>query len=384
MAGYGSENTVGAEGAWEALRNIIATRKKDELLAQIQADKDREFARQGARDAEQRRQFDVENARLEAAAGITEQRRKEQEAIAEAGRVESTSAIGDDLTPDKVVALQKAGAGNAVDTTPIMPTIRGMISRIGEQAPVVPPTQSTDTGGKFLYGGTSTQKHQAASDTLAEQRYEQQKTAAEAAAARGDKSLAISERRLGLAEQAAQQGSDINVVERQPDGSYAVVATVPKGSRIAPNPETTFQRNQKAAKMGARGTVQAIGELTERINTGQGLAAKITGTVERAKATANLNDDVAEYESLIQAFTPLVARSLGHTGVLTEQDVQSVRQIFPKPTDSKSLRDRKIARLNSFFADETATPEAAPSATPPAAAPGETVKTWNRKTRKFE
>jgi hypothetical protein len=48
-------------------------------------------------------------------------------------------------------------------------------------------------------------------------------------------------------------------------------------------------------------------------------------------------------------FTPLVARALGHTGVLTEQDVQSVRALFPRPEDSKSLRDRKVSRLKGLM-----------------------------------
>ena len=64
---------------------------------------------------------------------------------------------------------------------------------------------------------------------------------------------------------------------------------------------------------------------------------------------ANMNDDIAEYEALVSGFTPLVARALGHTGVLTEQDVQSVRAVFPRPGDSKSLRDRKMKRMRSLL-----------------------------------
>ncbi len=63
----------------------------------------------------------------------------------------------------------------------------------------------------------------------------------------------------------------------------------------------------------------------------------------------NLNDDIAEYEAMISGFTPLIARALGHTGVLTQQDVDSVKALFPRPGDSKSLRDRKVARIEQLM-----------------------------------
>jgi len=117
--------------------------------------------------------------------------------------------------------------------------------------------------------------------------------------------------------------------------------------------------------------INAVSELSERINTLQGVVAKAAGTAERAKAELNLNDDVSEYQALVMGFTPLVARALGHTGVLTEQDVQSVRALFPRPEDSKSLRDRKVGRLKNIMlqmpgiepgAFGGGTPEAAPKA----------------------
>lgn len=98
--------------------------------------------------------------------------------------------------------------------------------------------------------------------------------------------------------------------------------------------------------------LKSISDLSEKINTGQGIVAKIGGAVEKAKAQANLNDDVAEYEAMVQGFTPLVARAVGHIGVLTQQDVDSVRAMFPKPGDSKTLRDRKIARVNTVLAGQ--------------------------------
>lgn len=112
---------------------------------------------------------------------------------------------------------------------------------------------------------------------------------------------------------------------------------------------TAEMRNREAALGRIDPILSGIEELSEKINTGQGVMAKITGAVERAKAEANLNDDIAEYNALVSGFTPMVARGLGHTGVLTEQDVESVKKMFPQAEDSKSLRDRKVKRIRTIL-----------------------------------
>jgi hypothetical protein len=123
--------------------------------------------------------------------------------------------------------------------------------------------------------------------------------------------------------------------------------TGPDGKAIKnPKPIPSAQERMDSRKFQkAAPILSAVGELSEKINTQQGVIAKLKGAEEIAKAKVNLNDDVSEYMALVSGFTPLVARSLGHTGVLTQQDVDSVKELFPKPGDSKSLRDRKVKRL---------------------------------------
>lgn len=120
------------------------------------------------------------------------------------------------------------------------------------------------------------------------------------------------------------------------------------GSTVGLAP-TADERNRAAAGGRAQPVLQSISELSEKINTQHGVIAKISGAAEKVKAQANLNDDVAEYEAVVASFTPLLARAMGHTGVLTQQDVDSARAIIPKPEDSKSLRDRKIARIQKLL-----------------------------------
>lgn len=116
-----------------------------------------------------------------------------------------------------------------------------------------------------------------------------------------------------------------------------------------PRPVPGAMETQDARKFAQAGPIlDSVEQLSERINTAQGLIARMRGGAEKVAAQANYNDDVAEYQALVMGFTPLVARALGHTGVLTQQDVDSVKALFPTPGDSKTLRDRKIARIRSI------------------------------------
>jgi hypothetical protein len=98
------------------------------------------------------------------------------------------------------------------------------------------------------------------------------------------------------------------------------------------------------------GTVlDALDELSEKINRQDGALAKVGGLFASAAAKANYDDDVAEYQAVLEGAVPLIARRMGHTGVLTQADVDSVKAMFPRPGDGKSLRDRKIARVRSLM-----------------------------------
>lgn len=120
------------------------------------------------------------------------------------------------------------------------------------------------------------------------------------------------------------------------------------GGTVGPVP-TADERNRATARTSAQPVLDSIDELSEKINKSQGVIARIVGAAEKAAAQANLSDDVAEYEAVVSGFTPMLARMVGHTGVLTEQDVQSVRRMLPDPRDSKSVRDRKMARIRTIL-----------------------------------
>lgn len=139
-----------------------------------------------------------------------------------------------------------------------------------------------------------------------------------------------------------------------------------------PRPIPSAAATQDARKFKQAGPIlDSIAELSARINTQQGVVARMAGGTAKIAAQANLNDDVAEYQALIMGFTPLVARALGHTGVLTQQDVDSVRALFPTAGDSKTLRDRKIARIQTILTalETDAAPAGTSTETPATAQP---------------
>ncbi len=129
--------------------------------------------------------------------------------------------------------------------------------------------------------------------------------------------------------------------------------SMPDGSDVPV--QNTAEGANRASSLGrVHPVLDSVAELSERINVNQGVYATAAGAAARAAAKVNLDDDVAEYEAMVQAFTPLWARALGHVGVLTEQDVQSARKALPAPEDSKSLRDRKLARIQKIMGGQVA------------------------------
>lgn len=172
----------------------------------------------------------------------------------------------------------------------------------------------------------------------------------------------------------AKPPSMVPVVVQTPQGPAVLDRRTNTAEPITMHGQTVGVAPTAAERMDSRKfskaapVLRGIEQLTERINTQQGLIAKMSGGVEKVKAQANYNDDVAEYESLISGFTPMVARALGHTGVLTQQDVDSVRNLFPRPGDSKTLRDRKINRMMNIIGELEGAdlPGGGPSAAPAA------------------
>lgn len=98
-----------------------------------------------------------------------------------------------------------------------------------------------------------------------------------------------------------------------------------------------------------------ITELSKRIFTSdKGPITNIIGAWRTGAARMNLDNDVNEYQSLVRGFTPLMARAVGHAGVLTEQDVQRTEMLFGNigilGTDNATVAKNKLDRVKRIIA----------------------------------
>lgn len=118
---------------------------------------------------------------------------------------------------------------------------------------------------------------------------------------------------------------------------------------IADLPLTSQMRERDGAYRAVLPILDKLDELSARVNTNEGLYAKLAGTVHEQAAKANLDNDVAEYKKVLSALLPMAARAFGHTGVLTQQDIDSAKEIFASPSDSKELRDRLQVTVRSLL-----------------------------------
>jgi hypothetical protein len=135
-----------------------------------------------------------------------------------------------------------------------------------------------------------------------------------------------------------------------------------------PGVPRTVAKAQAPDTVGA--VLKQIDLLSQRINTGgMGPQTTVMGLMRRGAAGANMDNDVAEYESLVKGFIPVVARAVGHVGVLTQQDVDSVRELFPKPGDNQQLAQNKLNRVREILSVIQPQASHEPSAAPDAAAP---------------
>jgi hypothetical protein len=94
----------------------------------------------------------------------------------------------------------------------------------------------------------------------------------------------------------------------------------------------------------------ATGERRGGINAGQGLPQLVGGLIRSGAGYLNLDDAALIYNRSVSGFMPLIARAMGHTGVLTQQDVDSVRGLFPGMTRNRTLAQGQYALLRKIIA----------------------------------
>lgn len=364
-----------AAGAVASLRNMLMARALAEQKAQQQGFEN-DLKVRADRRADQTLQQNEDLKRLQIETTAANQKALEADRQLNRGiQLNDSIPAGTEIAPssEALPYLQAAGADLTHQDPNLASTAYEGVSTLpGGSQPMrgtLRMIQQPAKGERFIKGASAKQQDtQADNERQAASEKRAETTAGETA--RHNREM----ERIGLTN-ASKTPTGTTVIMQGPDGPMltnrqtgeAKPVIGPDGQPIKLAP-TAQQRNTSAQYAKARPILNAISGLSEKINTGQGLAAKAQGAEAMAAAKANLNDDVAEYEAMISGFTPLIARALGHTGVLTEQDVQSVKALFPRPGDSKSLRDRKVARIEQLMGAIEGGGPSAPSAGPDAAA----------------
>ena len=111
----------------------------------------------------------------------------------------------------------------------------------------------------------------------------------------------------------------------------------------APTAATRGKEESKGAAMQAfdelMGIYDAFGGQPD-----DGIEARALGMKRSVQGMSGYNPEVQVYRGGVRGFVPLMARALGHVGVLTELDVERTEALFPGPGDTKAeaLKKRQI------------------------------------------
>ena len=346
MAGIGLQGAYGAAGAQDALQQLLARRMEQEAIQ-------RQMKQQEFENSMREKQFqsteELERAQLE---DISQNRQASQQTalMGRAATLADQLPSGTALAPtDPAVGVLRTGGQGSLlthqDPTLASTQYDGASTLPGASKPAgfLRTTASPGNPEQYIKGASFTQASKATEEKYRADTFERQEER-DAEIARHNVAM---ENKPSAMSTVVVQGPEGPMLADKRAGTARPITT--EGGETLGFAPTQQQRNTKAQYTRARPILSAISDLSEKINTGQGAIAKVSGGIARAAAQANLNDDVAEYEAMISGFTPLIARALGHTGVLTEQDVRSVKAMFPRPGDSKSLRDRKVARIEQLM-----------------------------------
>jgi hypothetical protein len=87
-----------------------------------------------------------------------------------------------------------------------------------------------------------------------------------------------------------------------------------------------------------------------------GPLGKAAGVVGQLKRKVGAAPDIELYSSQLSGFIPLFARAVGHSGVLTEKDVERTELLFPQPGDTEEVATRKLNRIQSIMSGKEKVP----------------------------
>jgi hypothetical protein len=126
--------------------------------------------------------------------------------------------------------------------------------------------------------------------------------------------------------------------------------------------DNALDRQRRARMNAAKGFLERLNTLREKINTKMGPAAGISGTVRRGGAAVGLDPDVAEYERIRAAGGRAVAVAIMGAQNLSDQDANAWAGMLPGATVDRETARRLMEQVATMLDDSGATNATAPAA----------------------
>lgn len=135
----------------------------------------------------------------------------------------------------------------------------------------------------------------------------------------------------------------------QPVYEYVPRSEVVGQQSVGTAPASTTAFNQ--ARKRAAPVLADLGSRISSMNKGGegGMLERGTGVARGVAGSMGMDTAADLYTTGVRGFTPLLARAVGHVGVLTEQDVARTEELFPRIGDSEKVTAEKLSRLGRIM-----------------------------------
>jgi hypothetical protein len=121
-----------------------------------------------------------------------------------------------------------------------------------------------------------------------------------------------------------------------------------KGRRPKPPPTAEMRNKQEAFRVGRTVFNELVG-LAREVKRSSGVWARAKAPADRAAAKFNLDQSLKLYNDFVSGFSPMLARTIGHTGVLTDIDLLRTENILPGTGESGEIAEAKITRATNLL-----------------------------------
>lgn len=171
--------------------------------------------------------------------------------------------------------------------------------------------------------------------------------------------LTLLDRRAALRPAGGGQARPTKVVGSDEQGRAGTWLIYQDGNReFMPAAATAGTRGKEESRGAAMGAFDELMQVYDSMGgqPEEGISARLGGMTRRGSAALGYNPEARTYQAGVRGFVPLMARALGHTGVLTELDVARTEALFPGPGDTAEEAAQKRRILEEIMSGRRPAP----------------------------